>query len=158
VNLALLDGVLLAGAIALELRISPPRDRKAPQLDRDVQTAVYAALLLVPFAALTFESWRAVDYLANHGPVINDPAMAKQMATSVLWSIIGFASVLIGFWKRIRPLRIAALVLLGITLAKIFLVDMKDVQAVWRILSFIALGSLLLGVSYIYSRQLARRG
>ena len=60
--------------------------------------------------------------------------------------------------KRIRPMRVAALALLGVTVAKIFVVDMKNVQAVWRILSFIALGSLLLGVSYLYHRQLLRGG
>ena len=41
--------------------------------------------------------------------------------------------------------------------AKILIVDMKDVQAVWRILSFIAVGSLLLGVSYLYHQQSMRR-
>jgi uncharacterized membrane protein len=35
---------------------------------------------------------------------------------------------------------------------------MADVRAVWRILSFIAVGGLLLGVSYIYQRHVESEG
>jgi uncharacterized membrane protein len=148
-NLAAVAGVLLGAAMILAERQSRP-------LPDEWRNTLLVFLLAVPFAGLTFESWRLVDFLANRGAPFADVPIVKQVAMSVLWSLIGFALVLVGFAKRVRPLRIAALLLLGITLAKIFLADMKNVQAVWRILSFIALGSLLLGVSYLYHRQLVR--
>jgi uncharacterized membrane protein len=52
-------------------------------------------------------------------------------------------------------LRYAALALLGVTLLKILIIDMADVQAIWRILSFLCVGLLLLAVSYIYHKQFA---
>jgi uncharacterized membrane protein len=144
-NLSVLCIVLLCGGVLWLTRIRRLTDFNLPE--------AFAAIAMMLFAALTFESWRIVDYAATHGPAIEDVAQVKQMAMSVLWSLIGFAAVLLGFWKHIRPLRIAALALLGITVAKIFLIDMKNVEAVWRILSFIALGSLLLGVSYLYHQH-----
>jgi uncharacterized membrane protein len=68
--------------------------------------------------------------------------------------VAGFSAVIVGFRRKIAPLRIAALVLLGITLAKILLIDMAHVKAVWRILSFVAVGGLLLAVSYVYHQQM----
>jgi uncharacterized membrane protein len=88
---------------------------------------------------------------------LHDPVMVKQMSLSVLWSIVGFAAVVIGFWKHIAPLRYAALSLLAITLVKILLIDMAEVRREWRILSFIATGALLLAVSYVYHRQLGEK-
>jgi uncharacterized membrane protein len=139
----------MAAIVTLTKRAVP----RAP----DVREIGYASAAVLAFALITFETWRLVDFLATHGLALDHPAMAKQMATSVLWSVIGFACVLVGFWRHLRTLRHAALWLLGITLAKIFVIDMKDVKAIWRILSFIALGSLLLGVSYLYHQQQSRR-
>jgi uncharacterized membrane protein len=144
-NLSALCIVVICAAVFQLARM-----RLMGELDAAKSVAIIAALL---FAAATFECWRFVDFLATRGPAIADVPMVKQMAMSVLWSLIGFAAVLLGFWKDIRPLRICALVLLGVTVAKIFVIDMKNVQAVWRILSFIALGSLLLGVSYLYHQH-----
>jgi uncharacterized membrane protein len=150
-NLSALAGIFIVAALIVAERFSRPQPP-------DLQGAMVALVFAVGFALLTFESWRLVDYAANHGALggVDDLAIVKQVAMSVLWSLIGFASVLAGFWKRIRPMRVAALALLGVTVAKIFVIDMKNVEAVWRILSFIALGSLLLGVSYLYHRQLIR--
>ena len=39
------------------------------------------------------------------------------------------------------------------TLAKILVIDMAEVKAIWRILSFVAVGLLLLCVSFVYHRQ-----
>jgi uncharacterized membrane protein len=149
-NLAALAGVLIAAAILLA-------EWKSRSVLVTTRPEARAAVMLLLLAALTFETWRTVNLLANRGPAIDDPPMVKQMATSVLWSLCGFAAVFIGFRRNIAGLRVAALVLLAVTLAKILLIDMKDVKAVWRILSFVALGSLLLGVSYLYHQQSNRR-
>jgi uncharacterized membrane protein len=65
-------------------------------------------------------------------------------------------AVVAGFARHLRPLRYAALILLGITLAKILFIDLAKVQPVYRILSFLAVGMLLLCVSFVYHRQTDR--
>ena len=43
--------------------------------------------------------------------------------------------------------------LLAVSIAKVFLVDVSELAEGYRILSFLGLGALLLGVSYVYQRD-----
>jgi uncharacterized membrane protein len=47
---------------------------------------------------------------------------------------------------------LAALALVGLTAAKVFLVDMAGLEGLWRVLSFLGLGVALIGLSAIYRR------
>jgi uncharacterized membrane protein len=128
------------------------------QLRRESSSNAFAVamwLALVVLSLLNFETWRTVDWMALHGVAMDDPAIVKQVAMSVLWASTGFAAILVGFRRGIALLRYAALALLGVTLLKILIIDMAQVEAVWRILSFIALGGVLLCVSYLYQREVA---
>jgi uncharacterized membrane protein len=159
VNLIALGGILLAaivlaiGPVARSLAgssKSTAADSKASSFPGPI--IAWAGFIL--FALFNFEIWRTVDCLANRSSAsLPNPPIVKQVAMSVLWAAVGFAAIIIGFRKRLAPLRYAALTLLTITTAKILLVDMAEVQAVWRILSFVAVGGLLLCVSYVYHRQ-----
>jgi uncharacterized membrane protein len=51
-----------------------------------------------------------------------------------------------------KILRIIALVLFGITLLKLFAIDLKNISPGGKILAFILLGVLLLTVSFMYQR------
>src|SRR5206468_3365596 len=129
-NLAAVNVVLICVALFV---VSRRRWITAVQWDahwlRGGAAAWISALI---FAMLNFELLRFVDLLANQ-ELLRDPTMVKQMTLSILWAAVGFGSVVVGFWRDIRPLRYAALGLLGITLAKILLVDMAGVNAVWRV-------------------------
>jgi len=74
------------------------------------------------------------------------------MSLSLLWSLYAIAALFIGFWQRIRVLRLAALGLFGLTVLKVVLGDMAQVEEVYRIVSFIGLGLLMIGASYLYHR------
>jgi uncharacterized membrane protein len=66
-----------------------------------------------------------------------------------------FGAILLaaGFWRRSAFLRWQALLLLAVSVAKVFLVDMSELSQGYRILSFLGLGALLLGVSFVYQRD-----
>jgi uncharacterized membrane protein len=55
------------------------------------------------------------------------------------------------------PARIAAGAVIGLTVAKVFLVDMSNLEGIWRALSFIGLGVVLVGIGYVYQRLLFPR-
>ena len=57
-----------------------------------------------------------------------------------------------GFLRASRGFRVMAIVLFGITILKIFLYDLSFLETLYRIVSFVALGVILLGVSYAYQR------
>ena len=58
-----------------------------------------------------------------------------------------------GFWKRSAFVRWQALALIAFTIGKVFLYDVSALQQGYRIVSFIALGAVLMGISYIYHRD-----
>ncbi len=77
---------------------------------------------------------------------------AYQLSISVLWAL--YASLLtgVGIYKRVRGARVLGILLLGLTVVKVFLLDLSSLQTLYRIISFIVLGLLLLAVSYSYNR------
>jgi uncharacterized membrane protein len=77
---------------------------------------------------------------------------AGQMALSTLWAFAGVGALLAGLRRDIRPLRLAALALLGVTVGKVFLLDLATLESVYRVGSFIALGLLLLAGAFGYQR------
>jgi hypothetical protein len=71
---------------------------------------------------------------------------------TVAWTLEGTLLLLAGFALRERALRLSGLVLLGACVLKAFIYDFQELDTIYRILSFIVLGLLMLGVSLIYTR------
>jgi Predicted membrane protein (DUF2339) len=71
---------------------------------------------------------------------------------TVSWGIQGVALLVAGFSLRERGMRLSGLALLAVCIAKLFFHDLGRLDTPHRILSFLLLGLLLLGVSWIYTR------
>jgi uncharacterized membrane protein len=71
---------------------------------------------------------------------------------TVAWGLEGVALLVAGFPLRERLLRLSGFILLGVCIIKVFTYDSRELEPPFRILSFIVLGLLLLGVSFIYVR------
>jgi uncharacterized membrane protein len=63
--------------------------------------------------------------------------------------------MVVGIWRRTATLRIMAIMLFGVAIAKIFIYDLSFLETLYRIFSFIGLGVILLVVSYLYQRYKA---
>ena len=83
----------------------------------------------------------------------NDYRMHAQFTYSTWFMFFGAILLAAGFWRRSSFLRWQALVLLAASIAKVFLVDTSELSQGYRILSFLGLGALLLGVSFVYQRD-----
>ena len=83
----------------------------------------------------------------------NDYRMHAQFTYSAWFMLFGAILLAAGFWRRSSFLRWQALVLLAVSIAKVFLVDTSELSQGYRILSFLGLGALLLGVSFVYQRD-----
>jgi len=70
----------------------------------------------------------------------------------ILWGLTSFVLIAIGLQKKIKMIRIISMVLLLITLLKLFIVDLRDISEGGKIAAFISLGVLLLIVSFMYQR------
>jgi uncharacterized membrane protein len=76
-----------------------------------------------------------------------------QLALSAFWAVLGFGALLAGLVRDVRALRLGGLALLGLAVAKVFVVDLAALQSIWRVASFLALGLLLLGGAFAYQRM-----
>jgi len=77
---------------------------------------------------------------------------ARFAAISVVWTLFSVCTMVLGFRYRTRWLRMLSLCLFCLTLIKVFFVDISNVDTPFRILSFIVLGLVLIGTSFLYHR------
>ncbi|MGC4053059.1 MAG: DUF2339 domain-containing protein [Paludibaculum sp.] len=71
---------------------------------------------------------------------------------TVAWGLQGLLLLAAGFPARERILRLTGLVLLLSCILKLFIYDLRNLETLPRILSFMALGVILLAVSWVYTR------
>ncbi|PYV87814.1 MAG: DUF2339 domain-containing protein [Acidobacteria bacterium] len=76
----------------------------------------------------------------------------KQLSISALWAIYSIGLVTIGILRRYQPIRLLAIILFGLTIFKVFFVDLSELDKIYRIVSFVGLGIILLGVSFMYQK------
>jgi uncharacterized membrane protein len=76
-----------------------------------------------------------------------------QVGLSLLWTLYAAAALAWGFIRSNPAVRYAALALLGLTVIKVFAVDLGAVRTGYRILSFLVLGVVLLLVSMAYQKR-----
>ena len=75
-----------------------------------------------------------------------------QMLLSVFWAAVGLTALVIGLRGDLRPVRLGALALLLTTVAKVFLFDLATLTSVYRVISFMVLGLLLLVGAFVWQR------
>jgi len=71
---------------------------------------------------------------------------------SISWLLFGVGLLLYGAWKNDKMVRIASLVVMILTVGKVFLYDAAALKDLLRILSFLGLGISLLALSWFYTR------
>ena len=112
------------------------------------------ALLALHFEVLGyFQQQLALAYSYHERHSIET---VRDFAYSAVWMFYGSGLMVIGFWKRSAFLRWQAIILLAITVLKVFLVDINTLERGYRIAAFIVLGAILLAVSFFYQRSRMR--
>ena len=71
-----------------------------------------------------------------------------QAALSITWALCGVLAMVLGHGRALRPLWMAGAALLGVVVLKLFFVELADRGGLFRIVSFIGVGALLLLVGY----------
>jgi len=113
-------------------------------------SSLLAGLGLTAFALLTGLVLRACHHWAGvawQGDALFASTLT-QAALSVTWSMVGMGLMLLGHRRLERTVWSTGAGLLGITVVKLFLVELADRGGLYRIVSFIVVGLLLLAVGY----------
>lgn len=79
--------------------------------------------------------------------------IARDFTYSALWMAYGAMLMIVGFVRRSAFIRWLALILIAITIVKVFVYDVSQLERGYRIVSFIVLGILLLAISFVYQRD-----
>ncbi|MCU1256039.1 MAG: rane protein [Candidatus Angelobacter sp.] len=147
-------------AIAIMAGIVAAGERYGSEREMPFVKLAGIALNLLALIALTRE---ANDYFSrqivelyhqrNMYGAVRQLEIAKDFSFSAIWIVYGAGLMVAGFWKRSAFIRWQAMVLLAVTIGKVFLYDSRELQQIYRILSFIALGVMLMAISYAYHRD-----
>lgn len=77
---------------------------------------------------------------------------AELYAYSVVWLLYAAALLALAIWRSAAELRWASLVILFLTVVKVFVSDMSSLTGLWRVASFIGLGLTLVAIGFFYQR------
>lgn len=136
VNSGLLVGLAIAGGLWLASR---------RVMDKLTAAGLVGAAIFWSLVVTTLEVVRVAPAWTSDETFIT-------AAVSIWWALFGTAMVAGGFVRRAATVRHAGLVLMGLAAAKVVLVDLADVSTGWRIVSFVAVGVLMLGVAGAYAK------
>ncbi|HKX79868.1 MAG TPA: DUF2339 domain-containing protein [Novosphingobium sp.] len=93
---------------------------------------------------------------AFHGTLLVEPGLggSEDILRSILGIALAVGYLLWGIARHRRDWRIASLFLMLAAVVKVFLFDASGLEGLLRIASFVALGFSLIGLGWLYSRQL----
>jgi len=92
-------------------------------------------------------------WAAEHWSQVQAIEIARGFTYSALFMAYGAMLMTVGFLRNSEFVRWQALVLIAATIVKVFIYDVSQLDRVYRILSFIVLGILLLAISFAYQRD-----
>jgi uncharacterized membrane protein len=131
--------------------------------DNRAELASWVLTICVTFIASAELIWTRLQFSLSElclpyqnyeGYVILDTINSTMVKSGfpVLWGCLAFVFLIVGIKRRRKPLRIAALSLIGITILKLFVYDIRNVSKGGKIGAFIALGIVLLIISFTYQK------
>jgi uncharacterized membrane protein len=99
------------------------------------------------------------DYFSAPGaPVLTfefSGNFGRDMSYSIAWALFALLLLVIGMRKRNAAVRYSSLALLGVTVLKLFLHDLSELDQLYRIGAFIAVAVIAILASFLYQRFLA---
>ena len=94
-----------------------------------------------------------------HGPVMIDGLTSdvEQYTYSIAWLAFGVFLLAIGIVANSQRARLASAAVIALTIGKVFLIDLSTLTGVYRALSFMGLGLVLVAIGWFYQKVLFRR-
>ena len=80
---------------------------------------------------------------------------ARDMTYTIAWAVFALVLLVAGVIKSLRPLRLAAIALLSLALAKLFLHDLDRLNQLYRIGAFLSVAVIAILASFLYQRVLS---
>ncbi|HTC94476.1 MAG TPA: DUF2339 domain-containing protein [Terriglobales bacterium] len=154
VAVAVLGGIIILGSREVSKTESGKTGKWAIRLAGVVLTVlVLVSLTLEAHDYFSRQSMATTLYDGRNWELYMQNEIAERFSYSIIWLVVGAALMVTGFWKRSAFVRWQALVLIAFTIGKVLLYDSSELNRVYRVVSFLVLGIVLLGISYAYQRD-----
>jgi uncharacterized membrane protein len=147
---AIFNGLLLTFGVPIILALATWRYHN-PSLKK-------AALVFAAIAAFIFVNLQIKHLWQGDIRLYQSMQSAELYTYSVVWLLIAMVAILGGARFNGSTIYKAGMGLLGLVIAKLFLVDMSDLDGLLRVASFMGLGLSLLGISYLHQRMQSKMG
>jgi uncharacterized membrane protein len=146
---AILLGYAMPAVLALLLSYAVAGRRHAVYAN-----TIAAGALILALSYVTLEIRRLY-----HGPVLIHGATtgAEQYTYSIAWLAFGVILLGVGILFNSQRARLASAAVIALTILKAFVIDMSTLTGVYRALSFMCLGLVLVAIGWLYQRILFRR-
>jgi uncharacterized membrane protein len=126
------------------------RSARLPQYEGLRQAPVSASVAVLTFIWLNAALLRTLHHLA--GVPFEVQAMVRstlvETSISIFWTVLALTTMLVATRFRARIVWLTGAGLLGVVIAKLFLVDLSRVGTIERIVSFVGVGLLMLVIGY----------
>jgi len=76
----------------------------------------------------------------------------SSVSLSLFWLLYGIILVLFGFFSRVKGVRVGGLLLFTLAILKLFFYDLWSMGTLYRIISSMSLGVVLLAISFAYQK------
>lgn len=139
---------LLAAVVSTRHRI-----RQRSTSEQALARAAGGAAILLLWLVLSLECYDFFEARAHQRDALRDRWLwLGQMALSVLWAVFSTVVLVAGFRCRLASLRWLALALYGVTVLKVFYVDMVGLDEMYRIVAFFVLAVFMGLAAWGYQR------
>ena len=159
INRSFLSCLFVVASLLAGARIYRARSEKGEDGETPMSGVLSGAALVLLWIGLTADVYR--HFSSSTAPGATEwqrSAWLAKMAVTVTWILYAVGLLAAGFVLERRALRYTAFSLLGLSVLKVVLFDMSEVRQIYRVVSLITLGLVLVGVSYLYSRVARRPG
>ena len=145
-------GIVTVCLFAAARLLAPPRNLV---LRRNAQPLLYALGTILAFLLLNIE---IADYFSRPGMAALtfqfSGNFARDMTYSIAWAAFALLLLIIGIRQTAKPVRYASLGLLGVTILKLFLHDLSQLDQLYRIAAFVVVAIIAIFASFLYQRFL----
>jgi len=147
-NIVLL-GYALPAVLAAALGLITRETR--PQWYRTVAAVTAVGL------ALMYLSLEVRVFFSPDGTTTGGMSEAEGYTYSAVWLAFGVVLLVVGIYLRSQPVRLCSAAVVLLTIGKVFVLDLAGLTGVWRALSLICLGVVLVGIGRLYQKLLVVR-
>jgi hypothetical protein len=143
-------GLTIVSLFAAAQLLAPPRNMV---FEKDARSLLYSLGTILAFLLLNIE---IADYFSTPGaPALNfqfSGNFARDMSYSIAWAGFALLLLVVGICNGAKAVRYASMGLLGLTIGKLFLHDLSQLEQLYRIAAFIVVAIIAMLASFLYQR------